>query len=140
METFGVVWLTGAVRFEGLEPTLSLGFCGKAGSVAFVSLDAGVNAMRPAIVDEVEVRDGVCSDGEWCLSFECPYNETTYESFREADADLREALETERDFERFRERVEAAEERLAEEGLAPDRFESGLMQRFREPVVTIGTA
>lgn len=135
---YGVVWLTGAVRFEGVDPTISLGFCERTGSVAFVSLDAGVNALRPLVVDDVTVEDETCTDGAWCLSLDCEYNDTTYTSFRDAHQDLASALPTVAEYRGLRQRLKRAEEQLRKDGHAPESYEPGLMHRHEEPSVILG--
>lgn len=89
MKTYVITWYCNAVKpSKRSKYVLDLGYCEFGKEIAFVTLphkkDApmNMNTIKPFMIRDVIVGDGVCEDAKWCLNLSCSLNKADLDYWR----------------------------------------------------------
>jgi len=90
--------------------------CGFSHRVWYIARE-GDSPIKPFVINSLEIKDGECLDGKWCLDTKCKYNKTTAESYlrsyKLSDEDVKEIREG---WEQFIENISGINDILKEYG------------------------
>jgi hypothetical protein len=75
MKHYPVKWFLNALQYTGGK-TCHLCICGYTHRVWYMAQDID-NPLKPFIITSIDISEGECLDGKWCLDLECKYNRTT---------------------------------------------------------------
>jgi hypothetical protein len=76
---YPVKWLLNALQYKRGK-TCHICICGYSHRIWYMAQD-GDNPLKPFVINSIDIAEGECMDGKWCLDQDCKYNKTTPESY-----------------------------------------------------------
>lgn len=73
--TYPVRWLLNALEYANGKLS-HLCICGYSKKIWYLAAE-GDNPAKPFVINSIDIADGECLDGGWCLNMDCKYNHTT---------------------------------------------------------------
>jgi len=130
-----IQWLVSAVGMG--KGSLSLGFCEmQPERIAFVAPDEGMSVLTPMIVRDLYITARGCEEGKRCLVLGCPFNRTTYTSYKNSASWKKQGLPRKKNFDILLSRISEWMEMLKDE-IAGINWDSDLTYAYRKPVLVL---